>query len=36
MAKLQSGEKGSDEDIYDYVDIINEFSGFFFAGTDTT
>lgn len=37
LAKQKSqGYKDNDDEIYDYVDMINEFSGFFFAGTDTT
>lgn len=36
LAKQKAAQKGSDEDMFGFVDIIHEFIGFFFAGTDTT
>lgn len=35
LANQLAKEKGMEEDVFDEVDIVDEFSGFFFAGTDT-
>lgn len=36
LANQHSRQNGSNEDVYESIDIINEFTGFFFAGTDST